>query len=86
MINPISATEAPANSVIEWYEAPTNLFLGLTNLPATERRTARVIDQRDGYALVAPSNAETPSSTRRLYAHVEVTVLAERAEAGWGRL
>lgn len=73
----------PDGSVVEWMEHPTHPTAGPQfELPA-ERQIGRVNHMRvDGIHLVVID----PDGVRRVLHRGVVTVIAERAEAGWANL
>lgn len=72
----------PEGAVVEWYAQPSGYRTGIVaNLPA-ERRIGRVNHYRpDGSACVYDADG-----VRAIVRPERLTVLAERAEAGWSQL
>jgi hypothetical protein len=72
----------PDNAVIEWHAEFASIRTGIvSNLPP-QRHIGRVVAHKAGYLLVVD-----PDAVRcRVRPEQVSAVLAERAEAGWGRL
>jgi len=73
----------PDGSVVEWHEEFSSIHTGIVSNVPQVRRIGRVSHIRnDGvFAVVI-----TPDNNRRVVHVAALTVIAERAEAGWGNL
>jgi hypothetical protein len=73
----------PDGAVVEWFEQPSSIATGIIDNVPPVRRIGRVSHTRlDGVFLVIFD----PDGVRRVIHKAAVTVIAEKAEAGWGRL
>jgi hypothetical protein len=81
----MSTSQIPTNSVVEWYETPCITSGGVDDNAPRVRRIGRVILIRQGLARIQPANGFDAYSAITV-AVERLTVIAEQAEAGWGRL
>lgn len=71
----------PSGAIVAWDAPVTNIFVGLCSNAAREERIGRVSHAHGEFVVIYD-----PDGVRALVAPERLTVLAERAEAGWARL
>lgn len=82
MLRSSQGAEPPKNSVVEWYGPVSSYATGIvSNLPSV-RRVGRVA----GYTANGSALIYDTDNVRAVVDPEKLTVLAEKAEDGWGKL